>query len=267
MELKLNSKLLLNSLLLLPSLIFSQVWQKVDSIQLTKSPSAISADFQGNLYFGFEDGSMIKYTKGYLKPENYSLPNQSSITTIDTQNSLRLFIFQIDNQQVTILDRFNTTPRNYDLFDFGLEYVTHACPSVDQDIWTLEINPERLKKIDPLRNQVKLEVQLDIGDSIFLMKTFQNLLILSSAKGTYIFDQYGNKVNEIDLVNLQDVSLTNDKLYSINDLEHYAFDIKKEVVTDSSYLSQTYEHVKILNKEELLAISELTAYKLKLSTD
>jgi hypothetical protein len=90
------------------------------------------------------------------------------------------------------LDRFTSIPRKYDIQEFGIQYGKATCFSPDGTFWIAEINPQRLKKYDPLRNIVIHEVQHNLGDSISKMRTFGSLLLIANEKGLHILDQFGN---------------------------------------------------------------------------
>ena len=136
---------------------------------------------------------MLKFNAEGVQISNYSLPNQSAITLIEAQNSLKTFLFYFDNQQIITLDRFNTIPKIYDLSDYEVNLGLSACPSPDENFWVIENNPMRIKKIDPLRKTTILEVQTNLGDSIRFMRAYKNLLIVLSEQALHVFDQFGSK--------------------------------------------------------------------------
>jgi len=182
-----------NFFLLIISITFyfqagAQSWEKFDSLVFPLKPSFATKDIANNIYLGFNSGKTEKYDKNLNYLEGYSLPNQSKISFIDPQNNLRLFIFQEDNQSFTILDRFSSVPVTYFIQDLGISYALAACPAPDQNIWIIANNPQILFKIDPLRNLKILESQIVLGDSVSSMRAFQNILIVSSEKGTFVID-------------------------------------------------------------------------------
>lgn len=233
METKRYLKHLKVSLILLPCWVHSQDWEKVNEITLNQIPTAYAADYQGNLYLGFADGKLTKYdAKGSIL-ENFALSNNSSISLIDVQNNLRPFLFYFDNQQITILDRFSSVPKNYLLSDLGLEIGMMTCPSPDGDFWILENNPQRLKKVDPLRKATVLEAQLILGDSIKQMQAYQNLLIISSQNRLHILDQFGGIVHSLKFDNLINFQLIKEQLYVFTDEKIIEIDPYKGIIKDS----------------------------------
>lgn len=222
-----------NILAILSIVSYAQNWQEIHSIELKDKPSTSSMDFQGNLYLGFDDGTLSKYdpSGGFL--ENFSLSNNSSISLIDVQNNLRPFLFYFDIQQITILDRFSSIPKNYLLQDLGLDIGMMACPSPDGDFWTLENNPQRLKKVDPLNQIHVLEVQISIGDSIQRMQAYQNILVISDENGLNIFDQFGGLIQTLKVENFINFHIESNRLYAFTRTKILTIDPFKGTVLET----------------------------------
>lgn len=184
--------------LFLSNSVIGQEWIETQKVELSSSPISFSVDTEDNIYLGFENGSLVKFSSDGEELSRFSLPNQSSLTLVEAQNNRKVFFFQKDIQQITILDRFSTQPKQYGLSDFGIDFGSSVCPSPDGLIWVAENNPPRLKKIDMLRKIVVHEVQHNLGDSILFMKTIQNLLFIVDENGLQILDQYGNLLSSIN---------------------------------------------------------------------
>ncbi|WP_462252176.1 hypothetical protein [Ekhidna sp.] len=212
-------KILKVSLSLFPLYIYGQGWEEVRSIDLAQNPSSYTVDYQGNIFLGFEDGKLLKYSAEGQVLENFSLSNYSSITSIDVQNNLKPFLFYFDNQRITILDRFSSVPKNYLLSDLDLEIGMAACPAPDGDFWIIENNPQRLKKIDPLLQTTVLEVQIQVGDSIKRIQAYQNILIIGSEEGMKILDQFGGVIQDLEINGFIDFQIDKGRLYCISNEE------------------------------------------------
>ncbi len=217
------SGLLISSIWLIPSLLPAQE-ESGKKIVLKQQPSAYSSDSESNIYLGFDNGTLRKLDSNGVELQTHSLPNQSSITLIEAQNNRRIFIFYRDIQQVTILDRFSTVPKQYRLIEFDIYLANMACPAQDGSIWIVENNPPVLKKIDLLRKSTIHEAQPDIGDSIRFMRSYQNLLFIADETGLKTLDQFGNLINTYDMSGLtyiqpwkgQLYTLSNDKLLTVD---------------------------------------------------
>ena len=254
--------ILMISLLLLPKIGKAQQWEKEKAIKLKASPSTYSSDFQDNFYLGFSDGSLIKFDLNASQKENFSLPNQSAISLIDVQNNLRPFLFYYDIQQITILDRFSSVPKEYPISEFDLDLVIAACPAPDGDFWVMENNPLRLKKINPLRKTTLLEVQISVGDSIKKIQAYQNILIVGDEDGIHAFDQFGSLLYEAACKNLLNFQLINESLILLSKKESIRINLFTGKETLRSNLPERHDGAIYLSDKLLLVKKDsLTLYK------
>lgn len=192
------SKLLIANFIF-PYFVLGQGMEIDWKIRVPNNSTALSIDSEHNIYIGFSNGTLKKISKEGIETNSFSVPNQSSLTLVQAQNNRKIFLFYRDIQQILILDRFSTIPKKYNIADLGSYYSESACISPDGTFWLLENNPQRLKKIDPLRNIVIHEVQHNLGDSISTMRTLGNLLLITDENGLQILDQFGNLNGSVNL--------------------------------------------------------------------
>ncbi|MEP1034917.1 hypothetical protein [Ekhidna sp.] len=264
MERKLHLRFLKVNLLLVLSIAgYGQVWHKISTSELKQGPSAYSTDFQGNLYLGFSDGRLTKYDPRGKVLENFSLSNNSSISLIDVQNNLKPFLFYFDNQQITILDRFASVPKDYRISDFELEIGMLACPAPDGDFWIVENNPQRLKKINPLRKITVLEVQVSLGDSISRMQAYQNILVIGDVNKLYILDQFGGILHVLKFEKLINFQIANGILYANTNWEIHEINPFKGIII--STLKKPDSGKMLKSKAGFISIAKktLTFYRLE----
>jgi len=212
-----------------------------NEIKLKRTPTAYAADFQGNFFLGFADGTLSKYSNDGELIENYSLPNASSVTLIDAQNNLKPFLFYFDNQEIKILDRFATVPKIYPLAEFGIQIGLMTCPAPDGDIWVVENNPQRLKKISPNRKATLLEIQPILGDSISRMIAYQNLVFIGHEKGIHAFDQFGGEIYLFELSNVKSFQLVGSELIVYTSTEMFRLEAATGAVTKQTSLPMSIE--------------------------
>ena len=218
-------KLLSFIFLSLPVLIVAQ-WRLASKIDLPQTPSTYATDVGGNLYVGYKDGSLVKYNSQGEELLNFSLSNQSPISLIEPQFQLKTFLFYFDNQVITILDRFNTLPKNYPVREYTNGIVSMACPAPDGTFWMVENNPSVLKRVDPIRLSTILETQPSLGSEIKQMKAYQNFLLILDEVGLRLFDQYGSQIFEIN----KDISsfvIQNDQLFCLSEAEILEIDMSE----------------------------------------
>ncbi|MEM6642821.1 MAG: hypothetical protein AAF616_07575 [Bacteroidota bacterium] len=173
-------------------------WDLEKRIQLAKKPSSYAVDSQDQLYLGFEDGSMIKFSAQGKEHLNYALSNQSPVTLIDPQFQLKTFLFLFDNQSVIILDRFSGLPKKYELRDLTLNIVSSSCPAPDGTFWIIENNPIVLKRLNPNQNQVIVETQPEVQGKILHMRAYQNILLVLDEIALHLFDQFGTRLSSFN---------------------------------------------------------------------
>lgn len=241
---------------------YGQSWQKIRTIELGSTPTSSTTDYQGNLFTGFASGRLTKYDPNGKILENFSLSNNSSITLIDVQNNLRPYLFYFDNQQITILDRFSSVPKVYQLSDFNLEIGLMTCPAPDGDFWIVENNPQRLKKVNPLRKVTVLEIQVSIEDSIGRMQAYQNILAISGKKNVFLFDQFGGLLHTLKFDDLTNYQIINDVLYVFTDTEIHKVDPFKGII-NSTVQKPANTGIMLKSRDGFLAVNGkyVTYYK------
>ena len=212
-----GKKLLFYTLLNIPIVLCAQ-WKFVKEIELPQKPSSYAKDAIGNLYIGYRDGTLVKYDQEGEELLNFSLSNLSPISLVEPQFQLKTFLFYFDNQVITILDRFNTVPKNYHIREYTSGIVSMACPAPDGTFWMVENNPTVLKRIDPLRLSTILEVQPTLGSEMRQMKVYQNFLIILDELGLHLFDQFGNEVFHISK-DISSITIKNDQLLCLSETE------------------------------------------------
>lgn len=219
------------SLLFLLTLnVGAQEWKLVNTRSLNHQPTSQAVDIQGNIYLGFADGRLSKYGSDGEFLQNFSLSNNSAISLIDAQNNLKPFLFYFDNQSILILDRFSTVPKSYRLGDFSVEFGMMVCPAPDGDIWVIENNPQRLKKINLLRKSTVIEVQILLGDSIQMMLAYQNFLFVSDEKGIHLFDQFGGFVRSIEIDGLVNFHINDGDLIVFSQKEMLIYNLSESII-------------------------------------
>ena len=198
---------------LIPAISNGQGLIKIWEERLPSEPTAYSIDSENNAYLGFANGGLRKFSPAGKEVLRFSIPNQSSITLLEAQNNRKIFLFYRDIQRIVLLDRFSTIPREYTISDFGIPYAESACISPDGTFWIAENNPRILKKIDPLRKIVVHEVQHNLGDSITMMRTFGNLLLIADENGLQILDQFGNHNGTVKAKDISYLHVVKDQVF------------------------------------------------------
>lgn len=214
--------------ILLSSLLQAQDWNLLGSIDPKKQISSISIDNKGLIYAGLSNGNIIRYTRDGEEEEYFSVLNNSSVTTIQAWNRLKVFSFFRDQQTVSVLDRFTTTPKNIELRDLGLSYAWLFAPGVDNSYWALSTELKELVKYDDQNLNVlfRLPLKSDINiDKANFLRAYKNLLIVVDEKsGIWVFDQYGNLHGKITEQGIRHIEIKEDLIYTTNGSEYLEID-------------------------------------------
>ena len=223
---------LLYAILISCSLSSLGQWDVLKRVSIDQKTASFARSIDGNLYLGLEDGSLVLFNPEGEEILNYSLNNQSPITLIDPQFQLKTCLFYFDNQLITILDRFNTIPKEYPTKEFTNEIVSMSCPAPDGTFWILENNPVVLKRVDPIRKNTLLIAQPVLGTDIQYMRTYQNLLLVLDELGLHVFDQFGNLMYEVRQ-KIISISIQNNSIYCLLESDILEVDLSNGYIQNS----------------------------------
>ncbi|MDW3195662.1 MAG: hypothetical protein R8G66_25015 [Cytophagales bacterium] len=195
----------------------AQSWEATTVKAFDSEIVAVSIDFQENIFVALADDQLLKLDKEGQELANFSQPNLAPFTSLEAQNSLNPFFFVRDNQQVVFLDRFLANPVVYDLNQWTSSFVWLASPSVDRQLWLLEIDPFRITKVDRFSGNVLHEVVLQIGFDleglVYFGASQQQLILVDQYQGIFIFDLFGNLIRKVEEEDASAVRLIGDQLY------------------------------------------------------
>lgn len=175
----------------------------------------VSADNAGRLYITTASGDLLRRD---FPPLIYSPSRKSAITLVDVTNPLRPFLFYEGLQEYVLLDRFLTETGRYSLEAFT-SYAGIVAPSLNNQLWVLDMVDFSIKKADPQFGQVLIRIPLpqvlDPGSSEFTsLREYQNLLFLADRNsGIYLFDNMGNYLRRIDVRGVEHLYFDGDMLY------------------------------------------------------
>ena len=103
---------------------------------------------------------------------------------------------------------------------------------MDGSFWMVENNPLILKRIDPNRKNVIVEVQPELGTDIRYMKAYQNILLIADEKALFIFDQFGTLLFKLDGIKTTSLSIENDEVLLLSKSEVIKIDpFKGEILS------------------------------------
>lgn len=216
----------------------AQDWQLVHTIDLKKTIASFSLDGEGKIYLGTAQGDLYRYLVSGVEDIHFSDIANSPVTTVEAWNRMKIFLFFRDIQKVSLLDRFTTTPANYELHSFQSDLAWLTAPGQDNSIWVLSSTYNELRKYNIQTKELILATPLSISlKNARHLQTYQNLVIISDeAEGLYLFDQYGNYLDSLKLAGIRHFYLQKGKLTAL---------VKDEIISlDPFDLKASYETIK-----------------------
>ena len=201
---------------LLNSIMTLAQWQKVNQVELP-GIERFDQDPLGNIYVITRDGNVTKFSAAGEWLLDYSPVRITSVDEIKISTQLKVLLFYEGLQEVVLLNRWLGAPVTYKLSDFGLGFVTAVCPTLQQNIWAIDMTDFSLKLVDPNRGVVLEQKSLaqilhQKTPDIEFFSVQENLMFLGAGDYILVFDVMGNFVRTVDA---QEQRFFDDKMYGI----------------------------------------------------
>ena len=176
-----------------------------------------------NLYIISSGGQIKKYNStGDSVAVFNQVKNSGKLFSLDVSNPLKLLLFYKDFSTVVVLDRFLAKVTSVDLRRVGILQPGAVGLSYDNNIWVFDEWDNKLKRINEQGNhlletadfrsifQEGLSPQKIINDNGFVY-------LADSARGIFVFDNYGTYKKLIPVKNWQSIAINNNNVISIHD--------------------------------------------------
>lgn len=187
-----------------------------------------SVDRYGNVFYVNKNNDIKKYGDEVLL---YSPKKRINITHFEAWNSIRIFIYNREYQEYTILDKYltevNTTAFNIN----ELGFVNFATVALDGNIWAIDNTDYSLKKINIQSNKTINTTNLNFiidqqENEILFMKEYGNFLYVSTIhNGILVFDNLGTYKKKLPFNNISFLGFQKNELYFLDDKEEIHFNI------------------------------------------
>lgn len=260
-------RLLTFCIIAFPCLAQGQSLQLLKEITIPKA-KAVSKDLSGNIYIASEKGDVFKYNDEGERITHYSPTKQGEISLIEAWNPLRVFLFYADFQEYLFLDRFLTPSPLYALDESITGFVNTASPSLDNNIWLVDLTSFSLQKFDINFNQVLINIPLELilnpkDYEINFIKEYQNILFVNDKKtGILVFDNLGNYIRTIKMPGLDYFSFDGNQLCflkenNIHTIDIYVANPKHKLIKPN--VDKDFQFV-LLSSNKVFLIAENTMY-------
>lgn len=193
---------------------------------LTGGIKDFSTDNLGNIYLLAATNQLKKVNeKGDSIAVYNDVRRYGKIYSVDASNPLKILVYYKDFSTVVVLDRLLNVRAAVDLRKQNILQVTAITSSYDNNIWLYDELDSKLKKIDDNGNVLLESTDFrQIFDSVpspSVMYDRDGLLYLYDAeKGLTVFDYYGGKKNNYQLLHLSDLQVIDKNTITARDSTH-----------------------------------------------
>lgn len=255
-----------------PYASFSQSLNLIKEISIPPAQT-VSIDPSGNVYVASTKGDVFKYGPDGKELIHYSPIKPAEITLLEAWNPLRIFLFYADFQEYVFLDRFLVPSPIYRLDEGISDFANTIAPSLDNNIWFIDIASFSLQKFDINFNTVLISTPLELilnpdDYEIGFMREYQNILFVNDRKsGILVFDNLGNYIRKINKAGLTHFYFADNFMYFMDDGAVIFEDIygkEEKAAIKLPPEEHNYNHV-LIHDTKLYAFlhNELKIYELK----
>jgi hypothetical protein len=185
-----------------------------------------TTDNLANIYL-LTESNQIKKING--KGDSIAVYNDvkrfGKIWSIDATNPLKLLVYYKDFATVAVLDRLLNSRNTLDLRRQNIFQVTAITSSYDNNIWLYDELDSKLKKIDDNGNILLESTDFrQVFDSVPSPSSMYDrdgqLYLYDPRKGLFVFDYYGGRKNNFQVLHLQDLEVIDKNTITARDSRH-----------------------------------------------
>lgn len=164
----------------------------------------IALDNLDNLYVISSTGQLKKFnSRGDSVGVFNGIRAYGMLSAIDVTNPLKPLLFYKDFSTVVVLDRLLANRVSLDLRRYNVLQPTAVALSYDNNIWVFDQYDNKLKKLDESGNLLleTTDFRQLLAQSISPQKIFNDnglVYLMDSAKGVFVFDNYGSFKRKIE---------------------------------------------------------------------
>lgn len=183
---------------------------------------AFEVDNLGNIYLFNASGQLKKLNSNYDSSGVFNDIKRFGVpSNIDVSNPLKILLYYKKYSTIVVLDRFLSLRNTINLRKKGFFKVNAVATSYDNHIWVFDEQDFKLKKVDDeittLNETPDLRLVLDSVPSPQKIINRENaVFVYDTAKGFYIFDNYGAYKNHLPFYRWNNVDANENRIYGFN---------------------------------------------------
>lgn len=187
------------------------------------SPTTISKDRNGNVYFLAPNRSLLRIDSLGNPLGTFSPPSRGRIASIDAWNPMKILLFYEDRQELFLLDRFLRPIGNTTLNDINYRGTAKAAAlASDDSFWLFDETNLTLSKLNMQLRKVTIETPLNLilekeRFNVRQLREYQNMVYMLDANGIFVFDNLGNYKRKLPITGVSYISFLGNELYFVQD--------------------------------------------------
>lgn len=178
----------------------------------------MSCDIRGNLYV-VNGASLVKLDPFGSKVANYEDFLLGDISSIDSDNPLKIMLFYRDAGKIVFLDdKLTVIGEPLDLFAQNLQNVTLATYSTDNKIWLYDEVTKDLVAVDfHLKEITRNHLTISGLNPSQFLSLQEKKLVLVNTDAVLFFDAFGTYLNSYPVVSDTPIQVVGDRIYYTHD--------------------------------------------------
>lgn len=189
------------------------------------SPSTVSTDRNGHVYFLDAKRNLVKVDSSGRAALTYSPAKGGRITSIDAWNPMKVLLFYEDRQEIVLLDRFlrPITSTAFSDYDALTGSIKAAALASDDGFWLFNESNYTLSKLDTRLRRTVAETSLNLildkaRFDVRMLREYQNTVyLLDYNTGILVFDNLGNYKKTIPITGISQMGFRGNELYFVKD--------------------------------------------------
>lgn len=193
---------------------------------ITTPVADFTTDNLGNIYLLTATNQIKKISeKGDSIGVYNDVKRYGKIYSIDATNPLKILVYYRDFSTIIILDRLLSVQATVDLRKQNISQARAITSSYDNNIWVFDEMESKLKKVDETGRILFESTDLrQVFDQVPVPQSLQDrdgqLYLYDSSKGLLVFDYYGARRNNLQLLHLTNLQVIDKNTITATDRTH-----------------------------------------------
>jgi len=182
------------------------------------NPQNVSSDLYGNIYIADQQGNLTQYNAKGDSLRHFAPEQVANLHSLEAWKGLEILLFYRDLQRYTWLNRFLTPLETHNLNNEHIGFARVLTYANDGNLWLFDEQDFSLKKYNTRSNTVSLKTPCDLlfnpkTYNLSFLREYQNqVFLLDSHSGIFIFDNFGNYKKKLQFSNINFISFVKDDI-------------------------------------------------------